>query len=173
VRSSYSLIGILIVVALIMIIFARKASHDFEAVRTVAIGLPKQADPRPFDLAAARSLHRRLHELLGVPDLPVEELRQASATAASWAAGARPGTTDHHMATKLHSAAVELLAAGSSLEDAHRAAARRHLDDAYALNMPSSEGGAPANPVSGIRDQIENIQSHEREKFQQTDKDAR
>jgi hypothetical protein len=172
VRSSYSLIGLLIVVALIMVMFARKASHDFDAVRTVAIGLPKTAEPRAFDAPAARQLAVRLRELLTVSELPAEELRQASATAASWTAGATPGTAEHHMATKLHSAAAELLASSDSLEDAHRGAARRHLDDTGTLSMPSGASGAPANPIGGIRDQLENIQSRERERYQQTDKDT-
>ena len=171
-RSSYSLIGLLIVVAIIMVVFSRKASHDFDAVRTVAIGLPQTAEPKAFDRPAALRLAARLRELLTVPELPGDELRQASATAASWTAGATPGTAEHHMATKLHSAAVELLACSDSLEDAHRAAARRHLDDPAALTMPSSSGGAAANPIAGIRDQLENVQSRENERFQQTDKDA-
>jgi hypothetical protein len=171
VRSSFSLVSLLIVVALIMVFFARKASHDVEAVRTVSLALPQSAEPKAFDIGAAGRLATRLRELLSVPELPQDELRQASDLANSWAAGARPGSPEHHMAVQIRSAAIELLAASDSLDDAHRLAARRYLDNTGSPQLASPDG-SPANPIRGIRDQIQNLQNNERERFQDHSKDS-
>jgi hypothetical protein len=171
VRSSFSLISLLIVVALIMLFFARKASHDMDAVRTVSLAMPQSAEPKPFDVGAAQRLAMRLRELLAVPELPTEELRQASAQADAWAAGARPGTPEHHMAVQIRSAAVELLAATTALDDAHRVAAKRFLDNTGSPQL-AAPGSGPANPINGIRDQIQNLQNTQRQRYQETAKDA-
>ena len=170
-RSSFSLVSLLIVVALIMLFFARKATHDMDAVRTVTLALPQTAEPKPFDAQAASRLAMRLRELLSVPELPVDELKQASALANAWAAGARPGTPGHHMAVQIRSAAVELLAASTSLDDQHRVAAKRYLDNTGSPQYSSGEG-SPANPLQGIRDQMQNLQNTERQRYQDTAKDA-
>lgn len=170
-RSNFSLISLLVVVALATLFFARKASHDVEAVRTVSLTLAQSTEPRGFDQGAASRLARRLRELLAVPDLPADELRQASTLADSWAAGSRPGTPQHHMAVQLRSAAVELQAASSSLEDAHRLAARRYLD-ATGSPQVAPPGGGAANPIQGIRDQMQNLESSQKERLQQGNRDA-
>ena len=170
-RSSFSLISLLIVVALIMVFFARKATHDVDAVRTVSLTLPQTADPKDLDVREANRMVVRLRELLSAPELPVAELKQISQQANSWVAGARPGTAAHHMAVQIRGAAVELLASSASLDDAHRIAARRYLDTAGSPEL-GGPGGGPANPIQGIRDQLQNLQSSQREQTQDSLKDT-
>lgn len=154
-RGSLGLISLLIALAVIIFLFSRQASDTERTVRTVSLSAIDNVTPRAYDAEVARGLVDRLRSLLEAPEPPSAELRQAAETAASWAAGARPGSPEHHIAVSLRAAAVELLAAGPSLDDPRRATARRHLSSAANTSVSNR---AP-DSASGIRDQLQNIQT--------------
>lgn len=165
-RGSLGLVSLLIAVAIIVFLFSHQAKKDMQAVRTVTLASTENVEAQAFDGDAARALIDRLRSLLEAPTLPADELRQAAGTAASWAAGTRSGTAEHHIATCLRSAAVELMAAGPGAEDTHRVAARRHLDSAAMTTVTNR----PPDAVTGIRDQLQNIQSSSRQRSLETDR---
>lgn len=165
-RGSLGLVSLLIAVAILVFLFGQHAKKDVQAVRTVTLTSAENVEARDFDADGARAMLARLRSLLDAPALPAEELRRAAGTAASWTAGTRPGTAEHHIATCLRSAAVELLAAGPLAEDAHRVAARRQLDSAAMTAVTDR----PPDAVTSIRDQIQNIQSSTRQRDLETDR---
>ncbi|HPC82727.1 MAG TPA: hypothetical protein P5234_05015 [Thermoanaerobaculaceae bacterium] len=165
-RGTLGLVSLLIAVAIVVYLFSHHAKEDMQAVRTVTLANTENVEARAFDPDAARAMIDRLRSLLEAPSLPAGELRQAAETAASWTAGTRPGTAEHHVATSLRSAAVELLAAGPGGDDAHRLAARRHLDSAARTAVTNR----PPDAVTGIRDQIQNIQSSSRQRQLETER---
>ena len=164
-RSSLGLVSLLIAVAIIMYLFGHQAKKDVQEVRTVSLAVQDTSDGRPFDGEAARAMLDRLRSLLDAPTLPTAELQEAAQTAAAWAAGTRPGTADNHIAVSLRSAALELLAAGPGIDDPHRVAAKQHLNSAAV----SSVTNRPPDAVSGIRDQIQNIQNSTTQRKLETD----
>lgn len=165
-RGSLGLVSLLIAVAIVMYLFSHQAKKDMQAVRTVSLTSTENVEARAFDPEAARALLDRLRSLLDAPTPPAAELREAAGTAASWAAGSRSGTAEHHIATNLRSAAVELMAAGPGAEDAHRAQARHYLDNA----AMAAVSNRPPDAVSGIRDQIQNIQTSNRQRNLETER---
>ena len=170
VRSLLSLVVLLVVMVVVLVVSSRQAHQSTDAVRTVSIGLGEQIATVPFDQAQARRLVTRLSDLCTTEELPGEELRQAAATAAGWAAGLTPGSAEHHLAVKARGAAGELLSASTSLTDPHRNNARRLLAEAVA--PAGRPGGNIPGAVGGLRDQIENLQNSEREKLQEVEKQS-
>ncbi len=168
-RSIFTLLGLLIVMVVALVLATRQTHRDVETVKSVTFALPSDATPRPFDAAAATRLAGRLEELAGQEQLPADELREAAATAAGWAAGQTAGTQEYHTAVNLRGAADELLAASDSLADPHRAAARRLLAAAEAA--PGTPGGGPPGAIGGLRDKLQEIQQSHREQLQQADHD--
>ncbi len=169
VRSIFTLVGLLIVMVVALVLATRQTRHDVEAVKSVTFALQGDAAPRPFDAAAASRLTGRLSELAGQPQLPADELREAAAKAAGWAAGQAPGTAAYHTAVNLRGAADELLAASDSLADPHRTTARRLL--AAATAAPGAPGGGPPGAIGGLRDKLQEIQQSHQEQLQQTEHD--
>lgn len=165
-RGSLGLVSLLVAVAIVIFVFSQHAKKDVQAVRTVTLASTENVEARAFDADAARALLERLRSLLDAPVLPAGELRQAAATAAAWTAGTPSGTAEHHIATSLRSAAVELLAAATGGADTHRAAARRHLDSAAMTTVTNR----PPDAVTGIRDQIQNIQTSRSQRDLETDR---
>jgi hypothetical protein len=139
-------------------------------VRSVTFTTQPEVTPRAFDVKAADALATNLRLLADQPDLPLDDLREASARAASWTAGLRPGTFDYHMAVNLRGAADELMAASSSLSDPHRVRARQFLD--AAVTPPGDPGGGPPGAIGGVRDQLQNLQHHRQEQVQDTEREA-
>ena len=166
-RSIFTLVGLLVIMAIALILATRQTRRDLEGVRSVTLAIAPDAAPRPFDDAAAANLGKRLTELSRQPELPADELRRAVATAAAWAAGATPATPAFHTAVNLRGAADELLAASSSLDDPHRATARRMV--AAAMAAPGAPGAGPAGAIGGLRDQLQEIQQSHNEKLQQVE----
>ena len=164
-RSSLGLVSLLIAVAIILYLFGSQAKKDIQEVRTVSLTMQDTTDGRPLEADAARAMLDRLRSLLDAPTLPAAELQQAASTAAAWAAGSPPGTADNHVAVSLRSAALELLAAGRAHDDPHRVAARRHLNSAAV----SAVTNRPPDAVSGIRDQLQNIQNSTNQRKLETD----
>ena len=170
-RSIFTLAGLLIVMVVVLILATRQTRQDLDAVKSVTFATQNDAGARPFDDLAASRLAQRLRDLAGQPQLPLDELREAAARAAAWAAGLAPSTADYHTAVNLRGAADELLAASESLTDPHRVKARRLLDQAEAV--PGSPGGAPPGPIGGIRDKIQDLQQTHQEQFQETEREQR
>jgi hypothetical protein len=169
VRSLFTLAGLLVVMVVVLVLATRESRQDLDAVRSVTLGTQSDAEARPFDAEAATALARRLVELAEWPQPPHDELRDAAARAAGWAAGLAPGTSGYHMAVNLRGAADELLAASESLDDPHRAKARRLLGQADAA--PGRATGAPPGPIGGIRDRIQDLQQSHQEQLQETEQE--
>lgn len=168
-RSVFSLIALLIALLIVMLAFSKQAKKDVTAVKSVTFVQNTDTKPRPFDAQEAFRLTARLRQICDTPDVPQDELKTAVATAASWSAACPPGSPDYHTAVSLRSAANELLETTVSLEDGHRANARRFLDQAE--NPPGSVGARPRSPVDGIRDQMQNLQNQQRERRQENQPD--
>jgi hypothetical protein len=169
VRSIFTLAGLLIVMVVVLILATRQTRQDLDAVKSVTFASQNNASAQPFDDAAASRLAGRLRDLADRPQLPVDELREAAARAAAWAAGLAPGTAEYHMAVNLRGAADELLAASESLTDPHRARARRLLEQAQAV--PGRPGGGPPGPIGGIRDKLQDLQQSHQEQLQETERE--
>ena len=168
-RSIFTLAGLLVVMVVVLLLATRETRRDVDAVRSVTLAGSDDAAPIPFDADAAAALVRRLGELADWPQPPRDELRDAAARAAGWAAGLTPGTSEYHLAVNLRGAADELLAASDSPADPHRARARRFLGQAD--GEPGRPGGAPPGPIGGIRDKIQDLQQSHQEQFQETEQE--
>jgi hypothetical protein len=160
-RIAFGLVALLVVTGIVLLLSATSTRRTMDVVGLGVPALRDGAAPSVWDAAAARALLERLEALLVDPAPLRDELVRAASTAAGWVAGTAPGTRENHVAVKLRSAADELAQAGAGPDDRHRAAARRHLDDAAA----ALAGAAPREiaPIQGIRDQLENLQSSRRE----------
>ena len=169
-RALLSLAALVIALVIVLMLATRQTSRDVDAVRSVSLGTSEGVTPRAFDDREARALAARLRDLLDVAELPGDELRQAAARTASWAAALTPGTPDYHLVVNLRSAADELAAATDSLSDPHRTAARRFLD--AAATAPGEPGGGPPGAIGGVRDQLQNLQQSRGEKLQQAEQEA-
>ncbi|MGE5235705.1 MAG: hypothetical protein ACM3O7_05110 [Acidobacteriota bacterium] len=168
-RWAFGLVALLLAAAAVLMLATHQTRRDIEAARRAIPSLHEDVPSLPFDGAAAKRLTARLTALLDHDALPEDELRQAAATAASWAAGATPGSPPHHAAVSLRAAADELLASRNP-QDPHRARARQLLDEAgQAL---SGAVGMPGGPAGGIRDQLRNLEYSQQEKLKEIDKDA-
>jgi hypothetical protein len=170
VRSVFGLVALLIAMAIALLLAARQTQHDLEAVRSVTFTTQPDATPRAFNAKAADALAERLRLLADQPQLPLPELREAAAQAASWTVALSPGTFDYHMAVNLRAAADELIMATTSLSDPHRARARQFV--AAAVAPPGSPAGGPPGAIGGVRDQLQNLQQHRQEQVQETDREA-
>lgn len=166
-RQVMSLAGLLVVLLVVMVVYSRQARHDVDAINTVSLSIPEEVVGRPFDEAAAGRLADRLRQLCDVADLPADELREASATAAAWAAGSAADSRAYHTAVKLRAAAVELAGASSAGDDPRRRRARTLVNEA----MGGSPGG-PNGDIGRIRDQIQNLQTGRQEQLQDTERQA-
>ena len=169
-RSTLGLVALLCAMAIALLLAARQTRRDVEAVRSVTLTTQPEVAARAFDVKAADRLAARLLLLTDQSQLPFDELREATALAASWTATLAPGTFDYHMAVNLRGAADELTAASTSLSDPHRARARQLLDQAQ--TPPGSPGGGPPGPIGGVRDQLQNLQQHRQEQVQETDREV-
>jgi hypothetical protein len=156
VRIAFGLVALLLVMGIVLLLSSQSTKRTLDVVGVGVPALRDDAPPRTWDPEAARALLARLEALLADSSPARDELVRAAATAAGWVAGTPPGSRESHVAVKLRGAADELAQAGSDPADRHRAAARRHLDDAAA----TFAGAAPREiaPIQGIRDQIENLQ---------------
>lgn len=164
-RGIFGLVALLIAVAVVLTLAARDTKRSFEAVNSVAPALREGVTAIAFDDAEARQLAARLLELAAVADVPRQELAEAVATCAGWAAAATPGSGPYRAAVKLRGAADALLAAGPREGDPNRRRARQFIDEALAaLASPAAQPGGPAG---AIRDQLENLQLRHREELQQ------
>ena len=168
-RSLFTLAGLLVVMVVVLVLATRESRRDLDAVRSVTLATQSDPEARPFDADAATALARRLAELAEWPQPPHDELREAAARAAGWAAGVAPGTAEYHMAVNLRGAADELLAASEPLDDPHRAKARRLLGQAEAA--PGRAAGAPPGPIGGIRDRIQDLQQSHQDQLQETERE--
>jgi len=168
VRSIFTLAGLLVVMVVVLLLATRETRRDVDAVRSVTLAGSDDAAPIPFDADAAAALVRRLGELADWPQPPRDELRDAAARAAGWAAGLAPGTAEYHLAVNLRGAADELLAASESPSDPHRARARRLISQA---ESEPGRPGAPPGPIGGIRDKIQDLQQSHQEQLQQTEQE--
>ncbi|HVN32016.1 MAG TPA: hypothetical protein VMT45_08505 [Thermoanaerobaculaceae bacterium] len=169
-RSVLGLVALLIAMAIALLLAARETRRDMDAVRSVTFTTPSDVTPSAFDARAADALAERLRLLADQPELPLPELREAAARAASWTAALSPGSFDYHMAVNLRAAADELIMASTSLSDPHRARARQYVD--AAVTAPGSPGGGPPGAIGGVRDQLQNLQQHRQEQVQETDREA-
>ncbi len=167
-RSILGLVVLLVALVIVLILYTRQTRNDMEAVRSVNIGAAENVPARPFDRAEADRMTERLRGLIRQADLPFDELREAAARAAGWAAGLAPGTFEYHMAVNLRGAAGELMAASSSLDDPHRARAGQLLQQAE--TPPGEPGGGPPGAVGGIKDQLQNLQQSHQEKLTEVEK---
>jgi hypothetical protein len=164
VRSTFGLVALLVVMAVVLLLTAHQSRRDVEAVKSVTLATETDAEPATFDAPAARRLLTRLGALVDQQQLPLDELRAAAEQAARWAAALSPDTFEYHMAVNLRAAADELAAASASLSDPHRARARRFLEQAQ--TWPGSPGGGPPGAVGAIRDQMQNLQQRHQEQLQ-------
>ena len=169
-RWAFGLVALLIAAAIVLTLSARQTARDFDAARRVIPSLKDDAAPRDFDDAAARQLIERLSALVDTLSLPEDELRGASITAASWAAGATPGTGPFAAAVALRGAADELLQVSHDRGGPHRLRARQLLD--RARDALSGVSSMPGGPTGGIRDQLQNMQYSQQEKYREVEKDA-
>jgi predicted nucleic acid-binding protein len=168
VRSLLSFAVLLIAVVVFLALSARQARQGLEAVKTVTLARENVAAQR-FDAREAGRMAARLRALCDQSELPTAELEQAAATAAAWAAGLTPGSADYHGVVNLRGAAGDLLAASPALDDPHRASARRHVTEAAAAFSGTPTGGAQG--VTGLRDQIQNLQNAERDQLRQVERE--
>ncbi len=155
-RIAFGLVALLLVMGIVLLLSSQSTRRTLDVVSVGVPALRDDAPPRAWDPEAARTLLARLESLLAESAPARDELVRAAATAAGWVAGTPPGSRASHVAVKLRGAADELAQAGPDLGDRHRAAARRHLDDAAA----TLAGAAPREiaPIQGIRDQLDNLQ---------------
>ncbi|NWF99775.1 MAG: hypothetical protein HXY19_02365 [Thermoanaerobaculaceae bacterium] len=164
-RAILGLVVLLVAVAVVLTLSARDTKKSFEAVQSVSTTLRDDTAPLPFEEEAARALARRLDELSGVAELPRQELAEAAATCAGWAAATTPGTAPYRAAVKLRAAADALLAAGPGAGDPERRRARRLVQEA--MEALGSPGGSAGGSVGAIRDQLENLATRHQEELQQ------
>jgi len=167
-RWVFGLVALLIAVAVALTLSARSAKRSFDAVKAVAPALKEDVPARDLDENEVLRLADRLEQLSGVTDLPADELHEAVATCAAWAAGVTPGSGAYRASVKLRAAADALLAAGDDLADPQRRTARRAV--AEARRALASPGSQPAGPAGAIRDQLENVQLRHREQLQEVEK---
>ncbi len=168
-RSIFTLAGLLIVMVVVLILATRQTRRDLDAVRSVTLATGGDTAARPFDPAEASRLAQRLRDLAEWPQPPQDELREAAARAAGWAAGLAPGTAEYHLAVNLRGAADELRAASESPADPHRAKARRLLDQAE--SRPGSPGGGPPGAIGGVRDKLQDLQQSHQEQLQDVERE--
>jgi hypothetical protein len=171
VRSTLGLVALLITALIALVVMTHQTRRDMSAVKSVNLSSSPEVAPVRFDAGAADHLAARLRALLDQADLPQDELREAAAQAASWAAGLAPGTFEYHMAVNLRSAADELRASSDSLSDPHRMRARQLLE--RATTPPGSPGGGPPGAIGGIRDQLQNLQQRHQEQIQEVEREHR
>ncbi|MFH1177778.1 MAG: hypothetical protein V1750_10260 [Acidobacteriota bacterium] len=165
-RWVFGLVGLLIALLVVLHLSSRQSRRAFDAVSAITPALREEVAPRTFDEAAAGELVDHLDSLVDEPAPASEELREAAATCAAWAAGARPGSREHHIAVKLRSAANALLSAPG---EASRRTVRRLLAEARsALARPAGPG---QDPVEGLRDQLQNLENARRERQQEVEHD--
>jgi hypothetical protein len=169
-RATLSLAVLLIAMVIVLLLATHQTRKDVNAVRSITFAARENVSPVAYDAEAAHALADHLHDLLDVSDLPADELHNATARTAGWAASLTPGTRDYHFVVNLRGAADELAAASSSLDDPHRAAARRLLETAEI--GPGVPGGPPGGPVGAVRDEIQNLQQSHNEQLQQVEKQA-
>ncbi|MEW6336527.1 MAG: hypothetical protein ACOY3Y_05490 [Acidobacteriota bacterium] len=169
-RWMFGLVALLLAAAATLMLSAKKTASDVQAVRRALPSLREGVAAVPFDEAQARRLTARLTEMLDDASLPEDELREAAATAAGWAAGATPGTNPYHAAVSLRGAADELRASRSP-GDAHRGRARQLLESA-SLAL-SGATGMPGGPAGGVRDQLQNLQYSQQEKLREIEGEPR
>jgi hypothetical protein len=165
-RWAYGLVGLLIALLVVLHLSSRQSRRTFDAVSAITPALREEVAPQPFDEVAAGGLLGRLEALAKEPAPPGQELRDAAAICAAWAAGARPGSREHHVAVKLRSAANALL---SAPDEAGRRTARRLLVEAR--NALTRASGPGPGAVEGLRDQLENLQNARRERQQEVEHD--
>jgi hypothetical protein len=160
-RYAFGLVALLVVMGVVLLLSSSQTKHTIDDVKISAASLREDVAPRAWDARAAGAMLDRLTALLDTPEPPRDELADAAATAAGWAAATTPGSNPNHAAVKLRGAADELAQASPSPDDRHRATARRYLDEAK-----SALAGAPPNEldaIRGVRDQLENLQNSRRE----------
>ena len=160
-RIAFGLVALLVVTGIVLLLSATSTQRTLDVIGVGVPALRDGAAPTAWDAAAARALLERLEGLLGEPAPQRAVGGGGGATAAGWVAGTAAGTGYSQVAVKMRSAFDELAQAGAAPDDRHRAAARRHLDDAAA----TLAGAAPREiaPIQGIRDQLENLQSSRRQ----------
>ncbi len=164
-------VALLLAMLVVLTLSSRTAKRDIDAANRAIPSLQEQAAPVPFDEGAARGMRDRLLSLLDSSPLPEDELRQAAAHAAGWIAATSPGTNPYHAAVALRSAADELLAASADPGDPHRGRARRFLDEA-SQSLGSAPAPMPGGPTGAIRDQLQNLQDSQRERYREIEKQA-
>jgi hypothetical protein len=169
VRSTFGLVALLVVMAVVLLLTARQTRRDVETVKSVTLATESDVVPAAFDAAAARKLVARLGALADQEQLPQDDLRAAADQAARWAAALSPGTSEYHLAVNLRAAADELRASSASLSDPHRARARRFLEQAQ--TGPGGPGGGPPGAVGAIRDQVQNLQQRHQEQIQDVERE--
>lgn len=169
-RWAFGLVALLVTAAIVLTVSARRTARDFDAARRAVPSLRDGSAPRAFDEAAVRRLLQRLSTLVDAPTLPHDELREAAASAAGWAAGAAPGSVQYAAAVALRGAADELLQATYDLGGPHRVRAGQLLDRAgEALSGTTS---MPGGPAGGIRDQLQNMEYSQQEKLREVEREA-
>ncbi len=164
-RAILGLLVLLVAVAVVLTLSARKTEQSFEAVQSVSPTLRESTEPLPFREEAARELAERLRELSGVVELPRQELAEAAATCAGWTAATTPGTAAYRASVKLRAAADALLAAGPTEGDPERRRARQLVQEA--LEALGSATGTAGGSVGALKDQLENLATRHREQLQE------
>ena len=155
-RIAFGLVALLVVTGIVLLLSTTSTQRTLDVVGVGVPALREDVAPRAWDASAAAALLGRLEASLAEPSPSRQELVEASAIAAGWAAATAPGSRESHVAVKLRSAADEIAMATAAPADRHRISARRHLDDAAAAlaGVPPRE----IAPIQGIRDQLENLQ---------------
>ena len=162
-RWALGLIALLLAMVTVLVLSSRQTERTFNTVHAIP-RLAEDVAGRSFDESAARALVERLAALLPAASLPGEQLQSAAATAAAWAAGSTPGSREYRVAVKLRGAADALFASRNEPNHPQRAAAGRLISEA---RQALAGTGAATGPVDGLRDQLENLQSSQRERYQE------
>jgi hypothetical protein len=169
-------ITLVLAVGFMMYLGGRDATSSLDAIATVANDLRETGvSADALDRNLALQMVAAMEGLVAAPDSVgehVEDLTVVAATAASWAAHAQAPSSELRAAVALRSASGALRAQALSPSPVNLMRARRYLDAAQAALAPAFDGSSgPGLATDAIRDQLENLQQSQKERYQELDEE--
>ncbi|MFN3414621.1 MAG: hypothetical protein ACK42L_11235, partial [Thermoanaerobaculum sp.] len=136
----FSLLALVLAMAIGLWIFSQKASKDVQRVTSFQLEGEKSAQPASVDWREAQDYHTRLEALLAESEPAPQELSAIAQKAAQWVAGSRPGSPEYRLAVALRAACLALSQAGPAPGDPQRQKARSELAIARSVLAGESPG---------------------------------
>jgi hypothetical protein len=156
----------------------RDATSSLDAIATVATDLREQGvTGRTLDRDLAFQLIAAMEDLVTSPEtIPehVDDLKIISSTAASWANAAPSPSAELRAAVSLRRAAGELRTQALTPSTVHLMRARRYLGvatDALVSDASGTGGSGPGLATDAVRDQLENLQQSQQERYLEVDEE--